>query len=71
MYRDHSQHSHRQALKHHDPHERKEWDHVADEAHDVDDDVAERNPGASKAHRAHGARRDEAAQQIRELRGRY
>ena len=62
MYqRDHPQRSHRQALKHHDPHDRKEWDRIADEVHEVDDDLRERNPGASRAHRAENVRRREAA----------
>ena len=72
MYqRDHPQRSHRQALKHHDPHDRKEWDRIADEVHEVDDDLRERNPGASRAHRAENVRRREAARQIRELHARY
>ena len=66
MHRDHLQHP-RNPSKHH---ERKEWDHLAEERHEFDDD-GRHDRSSWKAHRAFGARREEAGRQIRELRSRY
>lgn len=65
MHRDH-EHSPRHSTKHH---ERKEWHRLADDHHRLDDEPHERS--SWKAHRAFGARREEAGRQIRELRARY
>lgn len=65
MHRDHPPAPH-PATRHH---ERKEWGPLADDRHERDDERHDRS--SWKAHRAYGARREEAGRQIRELRSRY
>jgi hypothetical protein len=66
MQRDHQAGPHRHDAKRHD---RKEWNELGDDRHDIDG--VERDRSSWKAQRRFGARSDEAARQIRELRTRY
>ena len=66
MHRDHQASPHRHGAKHHD---RKEWDELGEDRHDIDG--GDRDRSSWKAHRRFGARSEEAARQIRELRTRY
>jgi len=66
MQRDHQANPNRHGARHH---ERKEWNQLGDDRHHIDG--VDRDRSSWKAHRRFGARSEEAADQIRELRTRY
>ena len=66
MQRDPQASPRRHGAKHH---ERREWNEQGDDRHAIDG--TERDRSSWKAHRRFGARNEEAALQIRELRTRY
>jgi hypothetical protein len=66
MNRDHQANPYRHGAKHH---ERKEWNELGDDRHTIDGGGRDRS--SWKTHRRFGARSEEAAAQIRELRTRY